>query len=267
MIEIPKTIIITGASSGIGRALAVHYARDGVFLALTGRNFARLSEVAEICKAKGAMVHAVSLDVTDKEKMADFMETTFKKRAVDLVIANAGISKGVLAGQTKDSDLLEERIFEVNYQGVMNTIKPIIPYMTRRKQGQIALMSSLASYRGFAGSAAYCASKAAVRIYGQALRVELEQHNVKVNIICPGFVHSRITAANDFKMPMILESPKAARIISKGLQRNIPIIGFPFLMHLGAWFIGALPTGLVEVFMEHVPQKGQTKKSEESSVE
>lgn len=256
MIETPKTILITGASSGIGRALALSYAGDGVLLGLIGRDFARLSEIAKECEVKGALVKAVSIDVTDKEKMATFITQFHKSRPVDLIIANAGISKGVLAGDG-DADTVEEKVMAVNFQGVMNTIKPIIPLMQARKRGQIALMSSLASYRGYAGSAAYCASKAAVRIYGQALRVELEPDNVKVNVICPGFVQSRITAANNFKMPMLMESPKAARIIKKGLSRNISIIGFPFLMHLGAWFLGALPTGLVEIFMDHVPRKGR----------
>ena len=161
----PKSILITGASSGLGKALALAYSQDRVTLYLTGRNTERLAEVVELCRSKGADVHFSAIDVVDAEALKIWILECDEKNPIDLVIANAGISN---AGQTV-SMAFNQKIFDVNLQGVLNTIHPIIPRMQSRQCGHIALMSSLSGFRGMARSPAYSASKAAVKSYGDAL--------------------------------------------------------------------------------------------------
>ena len=164
----PKHILITGASSGLGAELARTYAGPGMTLALTGRDTARLEAVAEQCRAQGATVETAVLDVTDAAALEGWMLARDDALPIDLAIANAGISAGT-GGDTEPVEQVR-RIFAVNVDGVMNTVLPLIPRMQARRRGQIALMASLAGFRGFPGAPAYCGSKAAVKIYGEGLR-------------------------------------------------------------------------------------------------
>ena len=167
-----KTIVITGASSGIGEALALHYAGAGISLYLTGRDQARLDKVVKSCRDKGAQAEGKIIDVCDEAAMSRFLKTINDTAPVDLVIANAGISAGTGDGEPESAGQVRQ-IFNVNLNGVLNTIQPLIPAMVKRHRGHIAIMSSLAGYRGFPGAPAYCASKAAVKVYGEALRGSL----------------------------------------------------------------------------------------------
>ena len=251
----PCSILITGASSGIGEALAFFYADDGVFLALTGRNAERLEDVAERCRAKGAVVETSLIDVRQKEDLFHWIELIDDRHPLDLVVANAGISGGtggVMNGEPMDQ---AREIFDVNLTGVLNTIDPVLPRMLQRKRGQIAMMSSLAAFRGWAGAPAYSASKGAVRFYGEALRVSLKDTGVKINVICPGFVESRITAANDFRMPFFMKANKASKIIANGLASNRARIAFPLPTHFFAWLAGTLPVSLCDAIMSCLPAK------------
>src|SRR4029453_5777711 len=123
---------------------------------------------------------------------------------------------------------------------------PLVPRFTKRRRGQFALMSSLASFRGFPGAPAYCASKAALRIWGEALRGDLAPHGVEVSVICPGFVMSRMTPRNKFRMPMLMPAEQAAAIIQRGLARNRARIAFPFPLYVAAWLAGVLPPALTD---------------------
>lgn len=249
----PKHILITGASSGIGQALAMYYAEAGVTLYLTGRHAERLSAVAKICQDHGADVKAQLLDVTDQTAMLEWMEPM---RPLDLVIANAGISGGT--GGRLDGEPISEarKIFEVNVTGVFNTVEPALSKMQAQETGgQIAIVSSLAGFRGWPSSPAYSASKGAVRFYGEALRGALKDTNICVNVICPGFVTSRITDQNDFPMPFKMEAEKAATIIAKGLAKNKGRIAFPLPMHFMSWFIGILPDVLAQKLLARAPAK------------
>lgn len=168
----PRSILITGASSGIGAALAREYAGPGCTLFLGGRNEARLAAVAADCRARGATDEAATIDVVAGDAIARWIVQSDDHTPLDLVIANAGVSAGTgTAGEPLGQ---AQRIMAINVDGVINTVHPALERFTIRQgpgvKGQIAIMSSLASFRGFAGAPAYCASKAAVRNYGEGLR-------------------------------------------------------------------------------------------------
>jgi short-subunit dehydrogenase len=249
----PRAILITGASSGIGESLALRYAGKGVALALTGRDRTRLDRVAEACRGKGSTVLAEAIDTTDAAAMERFVAAAEKFAPLELVIANAGISGGTgFAGEGPEQ---ARRIFAVNLDGVLNTVLPALPYLRKRRRGQVALMSSLASFRGFPGAPAYCASKAAVRVWGEGLRPLLAAEGIGVSVICPGFVTSRMTEGNAFPMPFLMDSARAARIIADGLAANRARIAFPLPMRLSAWMLAALPPGLTDPAMRRLPNK------------
>jgi len=222
----PRSILITGASSGIGAALARCYAGPGVFFALCGRNRSRLNAVAEECRRLGAEVQAAVIDVTDRESLRAWIEEVDDRHPLDLVIANAGVSMGT--ARSLDEEELERELFDINVTGVLNTIHPIIPRMRARRSGQIALMSALGGFRGMPTAPAYTGGKAAVKVYGEGLRGSLKKDGIRVSVICPGFVKSRITERIKANMPFILETDKAARIIRQGLARNKARIAFPW---------------------------------------
>ena len=138
------------------------------------------------------------------------------------------------------------RVLAANIDGVVNTVQPLIPPMRRRRRGQIAIMSSLAGFRGLPGSAAYCASKAAVRVYGEALSAPLRRDGVTVSVICPGFVRTPMTAANPFRMPFLMDAAPAAAIIRRGLARDRARIAFPLPLYLLCRLLAALPQGLAD---------------------
>ena len=250
----PRSILITGASSGIGEALARSYAAPGVTLALSGRDQARLDAVAAACQAAGATVAAQTVEVTDTAALKAWIEACDAAAPLELVIANAGISAGT--GDGTESDEQARAIFAVNQAGVLNTVQPAIDLMRPRRRGQIAIMASLASFRGFPGAPAYCASKAAVRIWGEGLRGHLAAEGIGVSVICPGFVRSRMTAVNRFHMPFLMEADEAAAIIRRGLARNKARIAFPWQMAAIIWLLSALPPALTDRALVRLPEKG-----------
>lgn len=252
MIE-PKNIIISGASSGIGRELAISYAAKNVNLFLCARNFEKLKEVQEICNKLGANIFIEKIDVSEAKSVKKWLEKIQAKFTIDLVIANAGISAGTASGTESFKQINE--IFATNINGVINIIQPIIEEMKINRQGQIAIISSLAGFRGLPSSPAYSASKAAVRIYGQALRGNLADYNIKVNVICPGFVKTPMTDANNFKMPFIMSSQKCAKLIRKGLSKNKGLIAFPKIFYFMVWFVSVLPNFITEPIFAKLPKK------------
>ncbi|MDR3424985.1 MAG: SDR family NAD(P)-dependent oxidoreductase [Alphaproteobacteria bacterium] len=248
-----RHILITGASSGIGAALATDYAAPGVRLALHGRNEERLSHVAEQARQRGADVLTHIGDVTDAKDMAAWVVGQDAEAPIDLLIASAGISGGT-ALFCESADQVKA-IFAVNVTGVFNTVQPALSLMMQRKRGQIALLSSLAGFRGFPGAPAYCASKAAVRVYGEGLRGEMARHNVQINVVCPGFVKTPMTDVNPFPMPFLISAERAASLIRKGLAANCARIAFPLPMYIGVRFLTALPQPLIDAITSRMPKK------------
>ncbi len=247
------SLLLTGASSGLGAGLARAYARPGATLHLSGRDVARLEAVASSCRSQGAEVFATPLDVTDGDAMADWVAESERRRPLELVIANAGISAGTHGGGESVAQV--RAIFAVNVDGVVNTVMPALAPMRGRGQGRVALMSSLAGFRGFPGAPAYCASKAAVRVWGEALRGELAAEGVSVSVICPGFIRTPMTAVNRFKMPFLMEVDTAAAIIRRGLERGRDRIAFPWPLHVAARLAGCLPSALMDRLAENMPRK------------
>ncbi|MBR1777451.1 MAG: SDR family NAD(P)-dependent oxidoreductase [Alphaproteobacteria bacterium] len=250
----PHHILITGASSGIGEALALFYAQKDVTLFLCAQNTERLGKVTQQCREKGAEVFAEKVDVTDAAAMENWISRCDKIAELDLVIANAGVSAG--PGKTGESSEVTRRIFAVNVGGVLNTVLPALEKMQPRRTGQIALLSSLAGYRGLPSAPAYSGSKNAVRAWGEALRGHLKPQGIEVNVICPGFVVSRITAKNKFPMPFLMPASAAAATIAKGLRKNKGRITFPPLLAFSAWLMSCLPAGIAEFVLTKLPNKG-----------
>lgn len=248
-----KVILISGASSGLGKALAKAYANPGVHLCLCGRNQGRLYDVAAACREKGAEVTTYLFDVTDAFAAQEAILNAESIGPISLLIANAGVSGGVL-GETEDS-IQTRQVFNTNIQGVVNVVLPALEKMRHRHSGQIALVSSIAGYRGLPSAPAYSASKSCVKAWGEALRGWLKSEGIQVNVICPGFIKTPLTAVNRFKMPFLMEPEKAARKIQKGLCKDKAIIAFPWPMAFSAWIMSALPSCIIHPLLRHLPKK------------
>ncbi len=251
----PKSILITGASSGLGFELAVSYAAPGVRLFLTGRNKSRLSECKQKCTAMGSETEIAIIDVTDQPSMKQWVHDADKKSPLDLVIANAGISIATMAENICEPYDQIEQLFSVNLNGVLNTLLPALETMSARMHGQIAIVSSMASFRGLPGAPAYCASKAAIRVLGEGFHLRAKQYGISISVVCPGFVATPMTAKNSFPMPFLMDVKKATKIIQKGLVMEKSRISFPWQMRLLSWTLGVLPTQLTESIIGYLPYK------------
>jgi len=248
----PKNILITGAGGGLGSALSLAYAGQGISLFLTGRNEDRLADISAACRLKGAHVEMACIDVEDAGAMENFMREADKGKPLDLVIANAGISETLASGEANEVT----KVFSTNLYGVLNTIHPAIPLMAKRRKGQIAIISSLASFRGLPSAPAYSASKAAVRFYGEALRGVVKADGIGVSVICPGFIKTPMTDINKFPMPMLMNAEKAARTIKRRLEANPARIAFPWPLYFLMNFTGFLPPALTDKLFSVLPKKG-----------
>lgn len=248
------SILITGASSGIGAALAEEFSGKGVRLVLGGRSTERLAAVSHACRARGAEVEATAVDVVDRAAVAEWIVAADRRQPIDLVIANAGVSGGTLTGnETEDQ---ARHIFAVNIDGVLNTVFPILPAMQARRSGQVGIMSSLAGHRGFPGAPAYGASKAAVKVWGEALRGDLRPGGIGVSVIMPGFIRTPMTDVNDFPMPFLMPVGRAARIVRRGLEADRARIAFPWQTAFFAWLAGMLSPAIVDPLLARLPKKG-----------
>ena len=247
--------LITGASSGIGEALAIACAARGDALFLCGRDEARLNAVVEKCRAASngrATVTAQVVDVTDADAMACWIEECDRSAPLVRVFANAGVS----TGEETSANVL--RTFDTNALGVVNTVLPAIEAMRRRPEDscrQIVITASIAGYGPLKACPSYSATKACVKTWGLALRGMLAPEGIKVSVVCPGFVRSRITDANTCPMPFFMEADRAARVILSRADRNVGLIAFPWPMRLGAWTLSILPWRANELLNRLLPKK------------
>ena len=213
----PNSVLITGASSGIGRALALGYAQPQVRLALVGRNRERLAEVAAAASAKGAEVEPVRLDVRDRTAMKDWMTTADADHPFDLVIANAGITTGLAPQALTEDPEAVRAVLATNLVGVLNSVEPLIGPMAARGRGHIAVVGSVAGLISLPYSPAYCAAKAAVHAYATALRGRLEPRGVCVSLVIPGFIKTPLN-----ELDLHIQAARSQRHQSRGYHQARP---------------------------------------------
>lgn len=220
-----RAIVISGASRGIGAALALRLAGPGAALALIGRDEVELGRVAEACRTRGASAVELAVDIRDRDALRERLFAFDNRYPVDLVLANAGVA--LPAG---DDEALESGSYgeiEVNLVGALNTILPFVPLMRARRRGQLALVSSLAALAPLPDSPGYSGSKAALLVYGLALRERLRAAGIRVNVICPGYVETDMGSRYQGWRPLLMSADAAAERILRGLERNQPVVAFP----------------------------------------
>ncbi|MCC0805045.1 SDR family NAD(P)-dependent oxidoreductase [Methylobacterium sp. W2] len=236
-------ILITGASSGIGAALARHYAAPGTHLVLNARGIDRLDAVALECRARGASVATRSLDVRDRPAVAEWLRETHAASPLDLVIVNAGINGGHPGGEIETEAMAFETV-DVNLNGALNVALPCVTLMLARGSGQIALISSLAAFAPLPDAPAYSGTKAALLAHGLALRAKLAPRGVKMNVVTPGYVKTTMGGDYEGWRPMEMSAEEAAARIARGLARDLDIIAFPEPLASLARGSALLPEGL-----------------------
>ncbi|MDX1738218.1 MAG: SDR family NAD(P)-dependent oxidoreductase, partial [Alphaproteobacteria bacterium] len=241
-----REILITGASSGIGKALAIHYASTGVKLILVGRNKDRLQQVAKEVTYKGAEAEYFQQDIRDQVKIRELI---LAHPDLDMIFVNAGISIGGLSPESNEYEAASRNIFETNLTGAINCIHPAIDVMRSKSQSPskekvIAVICSLAGYRGLPSSPAYSASKAGLKAYCEGLIPHAARMGIQLSVINPGFVESGITDKNNFTMPFFMPASKAAEIISDAISKRKTSISFPWQMRFLCGLVRALPTSL-----------------------
>lgn len=237
----PRCVLITGATGGIGGALALEYASAGAkTLILQGRNADRLQELRAACQALGARVLTHELDVRDHDALMAWLADVCEAEMPELVIANAGVNINTGPQQQGEQWRDVRRLLDVNVKAVFATVHGALPAMRRRGHGQIALISSLAAWRGLPETPSYSASKAAVKAYGEAMRDALDAEGIRFNVVMPGYVESQMCFDMPGPKPFLWKADKAARVIRRGLQANRARISFPFPLNLGCFLLSVI---------------------------
>jgi short-subunit dehydrogenase len=234
-----QVAVVTGASSGIGWELAKTLAGKQCAVGVIARRQDRLEALVQEIRAGGGKAAWAGADITDRQQtLAAFRSLRDALGPVDLLIANAGYGVPTFLEPINMDEI--EASFKINTMGVIYSIEAVLPEMLQRGQGHLAAVSSLASYLGMPGESAYCASKAAVNVYMEGLRIQLRRRGIHVTTVCPGFIHTPMTAHNTFRMPFVMNADRAAQLIVRALERKKKVYNFPwqtaFLMKLTTWF-------------------------------
>src|SRR5204863_5807301 len=223
-----RVIVITGASSGLGAALALLYAGPGVAMGLVGRDPERLAASAAACRTAGATVESAMIDVADGRALAGWLEIFDESYPVELLIANAGTSAGPDPDTPGEPLAVTERQLATNLLGAVHTIAPLVPRLCGRGHGRIVAIASVAAFRGLPYSPGYCASKAGLRAYAEALRPQLASYGVGVTVVCPGFFSSPMTDRWEGPRPFLVSTEPAARRIKRGTDPGARRRRFPW---------------------------------------
>jgi short-subunit dehydrogenase len=234
-------IIITGASSGLGEALALYYAREKNDLVLIARREEKLQKVAEECLALGATVEIIIADVNDFTLMYSIGERLASEK-IDRIILNAGVSVGHSGGVTLFEDF--HRLFQTNFLSIHALLEPIIPKLIEQKSGEIIFISSLASLLSMPTSIAYSSSKRALNAYAEGLRYQLKPYGIDVMTILPGFIDSEMTQKNNFTMPFFLSTQQGVKRITRAIAKKKHFYPFPRRFYLLIRIMQVLPTFL-----------------------
>jgi NAD(P)-dependent dehydrogenase (short-subunit alcohol dehydrogenase family) len=258
--SLSRVVFITGASSGIGRALARHYAGQGAILGLVARRAEVLdSAVLELRRAGAKDVVSYPLDVSDAGALRAAAESFVARfGAPDVVIANAGVSSGTLTECAEDFASFK-RIFEINLFGMVATFAPFIAAMRQGAQhgrpGRLVGIASVAGIRGLPGAEAYSASKAAAITYLESLRLEMRDSGIKVVTIAPGYIATPMTAINPYRMPFLLSADEAAPRFVRAIERGVSYTVIPWPMGVVAKVLRLLPNALYDRLFAHAPRK------------
>lgn len=253
-------VFITGASSGIGSALASHYAKQGAVLGLAARRGDQLNALAATLTGEGAkQVFCYPLDVSDAAAVRAAAENFIAGAGTpDIVIANAGVSSGTVTECAEDLDVIK-RIFEINVFGMAATFSPFIAAMRQAAQGgkpgRLVGIASVAGIRGLPGAEAYSASKSAAITYLESLRLEMRSSGIKVVTIAPGYIATPMTAINPYRMPFLLPAAEAARRFARAIERGTSYTVIPWQMGIVAKFLRLLPNVLYDRLFANAPRK------------
>ncbi|MBP3958160.1 SDR family NAD(P)-dependent oxidoreductase [Gemmata sp. G18] len=226
-----KVALVTGASSGIGRELAKQLAAEGAKVGVVARRAEPLNELVSQISTVNGRALAAPADVGHREQVESaFARVRAQLGPIDLVIANAGVGRPTLRDPVNMGDV--EDTFRINLMGVIYTLSAALPEMLARKSGHLVAVSSLAAYRGLPAESAYCASKAAVNVYMDGLRMHLRGTGVRTTTICPGFIKTPMTETNKFHMPQLMEADYAARKMIRAIRAGKKVYNFPRALHL-----------------------------------
>jgi short-subunit dehydrogenase len=248
----PRTVFITGASSGIGVALARHYARQGATVGLV----ARRREVLETLSRELGTAIVLPADVRDGEAMTAAARDFIARAGVpDLVIANAGVSVGMITGGKPEDISVFREVMDINVLGAVHTFQPFVAAMRDRGNGTLVGVASVAGFRGLPGSAAYSASKAALISYLESLRVELHGSGVQVTTICPGYIATPMTKQNPYRMPFILEADDFAASMARTVAAGKRFAVIPWPMAIVGSVLRVLPDWLYDWLFARAPRK------------
>lgn len=240
-----ETAVVTGASSGIGRELALELARRGTRLALLARRREALEEVAAEARGAGARALVLPCDVRERpEVLCSIAAAEREHGPTDLLIASAGVALAVPAAGFDGARA--EEVFRVNVLGTVYAIEAVLPSMLSRSSGHLVALSSLASCRGFPQSGPYCASKAALDVLLESLRVELRPRGIRVTTISPGFVATPMTTRNTFPMPFLVDVRSAASRVLRAIEEDRRVARFPWPMALAASLLRLVPGALYD---------------------
>ena len=239
-----RVAVVTGASSGLGRELARELARQGAKVGLVARRADRLADLADAIRAAGGTAAIQVADIADRDAtLAAVGRLADQLGPVDLLVANAGV------GETAGADPMNvpafERMVRVNLLGVAYSFEAVMAPMLARRSGHLVAISSLAAYKGLPGSAGYCATKAAVKTYCEGLRIELRHRGVGVTCVCPGFVHTEMTAGKNHPMPLAMSAERAARRVVRALPRRPKVYDFPRRMRALMWLAKWAPDWVI----------------------
>jgi short-subunit dehydrogenase len=243
------SILITGASSGLGAGLAKNYAAPGMHLVLTGRDATRLEATAAACRDKGAKVTTGLFDVREAEPLGAWLVAQDEATPFDLVIAAAGVSAGTGPDDMPEGVELAGMQVRANLLGTMHTVEPLPPRMIARGAGHLAVVASTAALRGLPYSPAYSASKAGIRAYGEALRALLQPKGVTVTVVVPGFFDTPMTDRWKGPTPFMLSLDKMVAAIRKGLDARRSRVVVPRLLALGTQAADLLPAPIGDRIM------------------
>ena len=236
---------VTGASSGLGRGLALRLAADGWAVGLAARRASDLEAVADEIRARGGSALVAPCDVADRDAVHRAVAVCVAGLGpIDLLVANAGVSSNTSAGELDGADV--ERLVRINYLGSVYAVEAVLPAMLARRAGQLVAVGSMAGLGGLPLSAAYCASKAAQMDFFEALRVDLRRSGVAVTVVAPGYVRSAMTDRNQFPMPYMVELDDAVERIVRAIRRRERMVLFPWQLGWLRWIAQVFPRALYD---------------------